>query len=232
MAQPTVINIYSHSSLFYWWPVWVAGLVCAVWTALNGTEVTSVTGSPFTILRNSLPGLLFTFVLLLTIFVTNVKMRGLRSFFVVVTVALVITLLAYSGLLDNVLGFIPRLGLHLTFDFYLFFSGTLLVLWLLMFFVFDRLVYWRIAEGRLTRIQVIGSGETTYDARGLTVEHRADDLLRHDLFGFGSGDVVLYASAPNGTTRIDLENVLFVHRRVQQIQRLANIEPVSTSPQA
>ena len=30
------VRIYSHSHLFYWWPVWVTGFVLSIWTYLDG----------------------------------------------------------------------------------------------------------------------------------------------------------------------------------------------------
>ena len=26
------VRIYSHSHLFYWWPVWACGYIMAIWT--------------------------------------------------------------------------------------------------------------------------------------------------------------------------------------------------------
>lgn len=36
------IRIYSHSQLFYWWPVWAVGFLLAVMTYLNGTVMAVV----------------------------------------------------------------------------------------------------------------------------------------------------------------------------------------------
>jgi hypothetical protein len=30
------VRIYSHSHLFYWWPVWVCGFIMAIWTYFDG----------------------------------------------------------------------------------------------------------------------------------------------------------------------------------------------------
>jgi hypothetical protein len=40
-ARQKEITIYSHSSLFYWWPVWVGGFIMALVTAFSG-EVLAV----------------------------------------------------------------------------------------------------------------------------------------------------------------------------------------------
>ena len=36
------ITIYSHSSLFYWWPVWVGGFIMAIVTAFSGERLALV----------------------------------------------------------------------------------------------------------------------------------------------------------------------------------------------
>jgi hypothetical protein len=36
------IRIYSHSTLFYWWPVWAAGFIMAIWTAIDGHRLAVV----------------------------------------------------------------------------------------------------------------------------------------------------------------------------------------------
>lgn len=33
------VRVYQHSSLFYWWPVWVCGFVMALWTWLEGDRL-------------------------------------------------------------------------------------------------------------------------------------------------------------------------------------------------
>jgi hypothetical protein len=36
MTDVREVRIYSHSMLFYWWPVWVTGYVMALWTYIDG----------------------------------------------------------------------------------------------------------------------------------------------------------------------------------------------------
>src|SRR5262249_58565248 len=40
------VIIYSHSSLYYWWPVWVVGFIMAFITAFNGVKVAIPPGGP------------------------------------------------------------------------------------------------------------------------------------------------------------------------------------------
>jgi hypothetical protein len=36
------VRIYSHSALFYWWPVWACGYIVALWTAIDGHRLAIV----------------------------------------------------------------------------------------------------------------------------------------------------------------------------------------------
>lgn len=36
------IKIYSHSDLFYWWPVWAVGFLMTIWTAIDGYRMAIV----------------------------------------------------------------------------------------------------------------------------------------------------------------------------------------------
>jgi hypothetical protein len=36
------VRIYSHSALFYWWPVWACGYIMAIWTAIDGHRLAIV----------------------------------------------------------------------------------------------------------------------------------------------------------------------------------------------
>src|SRR5436305_1305602 len=39
---PMEIRIYSHSNLFYWWPVWLVGLILALLTAFQHTVMVTI----------------------------------------------------------------------------------------------------------------------------------------------------------------------------------------------
>src|SRR5438874_139705 len=41
-SPPTEIKLYSHSTLFYWWPVWLLALILAALTAFQGTTMVIV----------------------------------------------------------------------------------------------------------------------------------------------------------------------------------------------
>ena len=216
--------IYSHSTLFYWWPVWLSGYVFAAITFFRGgvIKLDEVRNEYFH--PSSGLGVAFVVLLLLVIVFTNLKLRGIYSVVLGLTIAFLSVLLAWLNLWDDVLAFIPRLSVHMNLGFYLVFSTLLLVVWLLVFFVFDRITYWRVRPGQLTEERLIGGGEQSYDVRGMLFEQHGDDFFRHRILGLGTGDLCLNVTGAKEAT-ISIENVLFAERKVKAIQRLIAVKP-------
>lgn len=218
------LKIYSHSTLFYWWPVWVAGYIMAAITYFNGgvIELDQVRNEYFH--PNSGLGVTFVILLLMVITFTNVKIRGIYSLTVLLAFSFLTVLFAWFGWWDDIFAIIPQLSIHMNMGFYLIFSTCLLAIWLLMFFVFDRLVFWRIRPGQMTEEKVIGGGEKSYDVRGMLFEQHQDDFFRHFVLGFGAGDLCLLTSGAKDV-RIEIPNVIFAEQKVKMIQRLVAVKP-------
>lgn len=217
------LKLYSHSTLLYWWPVWLVSLALGIWSLLVGERV-AVGDDTMRVLPSASLGFLFGVVLLIVSVVTTVKMKGIRSVVLVLTILLVTVFAAWAGVLDEFFSIVPAMSTHLSAGFLLTFGAALLAVWFCVVFIFDRLAYWRISEGQLVRVKVIGAAEKAYDARGLTVEHQADDLLRHVVFGLGSGDIILRTGGAENAV-VPLLNVLFVDDKINRIQHLVSIEP-------
>jgi hypothetical protein len=65
----------------------------------------------------------------------------------------------------------------------------------------------------------VGASETAYEALGMVVHKRRDDLFRHWILGFGSGDLIVRTGGANPQT-FELPNVLFVGHKLQMAQQL------------
>jgi hypothetical protein len=223
------LRLYSHSTLLYWWPVWLFGYLFAVLTYFKGgyVELDEVRRDIFH--QNSGIGLTFVFILFIVILFTNIKLRGIYSLTLILGTGLLVALLALAGWWDDVLAFIPYLSIHMNMGFYVVFSTLLLVTWLLSVFFFDRLTYFVVRPGQLIRMNRIGGGEETWDSRGMLVEERADDYFRHYLLGLGSGDLTLTTSGAKKET-IYIPNVVFADHKADIIQRLIAVEPSQLMP--
>ena len=212
------LRIYSHSSIFYWWPVWLVGYGMALATYWQGQQH-QIGQTQMWIHPSSNPGLLFFFVLFLVIVITNFSVRGTASGTVVLGTSFVTVLLAYLGWWDEVFGWLGGLKIILNMGAYFWFSTLMLVLWFVCVFAIDRLSYWEIKPGQLTRHSLFGAGSRSYSAQGMGLKKHRADLFRHWLLGLGSGDLEIHTS---GATReqIDIRNVLFVGSKVTVIRKL------------
>lgn len=218
------VRIYSHSNLFYWWPAWVVGYALAALSFFSGgvVELDEVRNEFFH--PSSLPGIGYVSLLLTLVFFTNVKLRGIYSIALILVLALIGTVFAWLEWWDDIFGILPLVSVHMNLGFYLVFSTGLFLLWALMFFIFDRFTWWRIRPGQMIEERLIGSGEKSYDAKGMLFEQRSEDFFRHKLIGLGAGDLVLMTSGAR-QENISIPNVLFVESKVRQIQRLVAIKP-------
>jgi hypothetical protein len=219
---PGVI-IYSHSDLLYWWPVWLTGFILAAVSYMFGQAFTADDGRIEWIHPNSGVGVIFVIVLLSVIILTNARLRGIASVLTLVSMALVAVSLGWLGILDDVLSAIPKFSIFMSAGFYFTFSAILFVVWALAFFVFDRLTYWRVRPGQMTKENWIGGGERSFDVRGLLFEKHGEDYFRHFMLGLGSGDLCLKTAGAAEQT-IEIPNVTMVDRKVAAIQRLIAVK--------
>jgi hypothetical protein len=221
-AQQEII-ICSHSTLLYWWPAWVFGFVFALLNSGQELFLPTAEGRQ----PSSALGLTYLSILLLLIVFTNVRLRGVHSIITLLAIAFIAVLLAWFGWWDNIARMIPYLSVHMNTGFYLVFSTGLLIIWLMMFFVFDRLTYWRIRPGQMTEEHLIGGGAESFDTNGLRFQKHSSDFFRTAL-GLGAGDLKATAASGRGAT-IEMPNVMFVDRKVQAIEKLISVKPERTS---
>lgn len=217
------IKIYGHSTLFYWWPAWAFGFVFAI---LNSGQErflgTAVGARP-----SSALGLTFIAILLLLIVFTNVRLRGVNSLVALLAVGFIVVLLAWFGWWDDIARAVPYVWVHMNTGFYLVFSTGLLIIWLLMFFVFDRLTFWRVRPGQMTEEHLIGGGAESFDTNGLRFQKLSSDFFRATL-GFGSGDLQATVAGERRAA-IEIPNVILVDRKVRSIEKLIAVRPDRTS---
>src|SRR4030095_2876591 len=76
------INIYSHSTLLYWWPAWAFGFFIALLNAVQENFLSTAEGGQ----PSSALGLTYLAILLLLIVFTNVRLRGIHSVVALLTV--------------------------------------------------------------------------------------------------------------------------------------------------
>ena len=162
----------------------------------------------------------FCVVLLVTVVITNVPLRGLWSFLVLllfVVIALLITLVPDGW--DKVLGALGHLHIYINMAGYLFIASVVFVLWSVSVFIFDQRTYIVITPGQIRVCEHVGASIRTFDTTGLSFEKQRDDLFRHWLLGFFSGDLIVRTSGAERET-IRLPNVLWIGWRLEEVQKL------------
>ncbi len=165
-------------------------------------------------------GPFFCVVLLLTVVITNVPLRGLWSFLVLLmllVVALLITLVPNGW--DRLLSTVGHLHIYINMAGYLFIATLVLGLWAISVFIFDQRTYIRITPGRIQVCEHVGASIRAFDSAGLAFEKQRDDLFRHWLLGFFSGDLIVRTAGAERET-IRLPNVLWIGWRLEEVQRL------------
>jgi len=224
------VRVFSHSMLFYWWPVWAVGYLLALITRVWGEQVTFHIGGQEAVVwfhpSGSL-GVIFTFVLVLVIVMTHFVVRGVASLTVIITAIAGVLFIAYMNWWDPILNALAGLRIYMNLSFYLFFSTAIFVVWALAVFVYVRLDYYVFRPGQLVHVTVLGGAEETYDARGMVLVKIRDDLFRHWILGVGSGDLHV---ATTGARKADfvIHNVLFVGTKLKQIEALVAMRPDDT----
>ncbi len=165
-------------------------------------------------------GPVFCVILLLTVVITNVPLRGLWSFLVVLLlfiIALLITIV--PGGWDHLLGALGNLHIYINMAGYLFVATAVLVLWVVSVFIFDKRTYMRITPGQIQVCEHIGASIRNFDTTGMSFEKQRDDLFRHWLLGFFSGDLIVRTAGAEKET-IRLPNVLWISWRLEEVQQL------------
>jgi hypothetical protein len=221
-GEPT-LRIYSHSNLLYWWPVWAVGFLMALLSYTTGQQYRVGDALEYYAHSSDL-GLIWFVTLFLVILITNVPVRGLSSAMVILAIAFVTVLLAYLRLWDTILAWLGHLSIHLNLGAYMFISTLLFAVWGLSVFLFDRMNYYEITPGQVTRVKVFGAGQTSYEPENMVLEKYRNDFFRHWMLGLGSGDLKIVTGGTN-RQELSIPNVLFAGQKVVALQRMIAARP-------
>lgn len=269
-TRSTEIKLISHSTLFYWWPVWALAFVMAIVTWTDGTRMAVIpSGSTFawfkdesgkptnraaltipptakstTSLSNasgitdsniektetypafrprmsekSWPGAIFIVGLIVTIIVTNVPLRGLWSFLVIILVVVLALVFALLDVWDKIFEMLGNLHIHINMAGYMTIGIITFVLWALATFFFDRRSYVIFTPGQIRVCEHIGASVQAYNTAGVSLEKQRDDLFRHYIFGLGSGDLIVKMTTGD-RREVRMPNVLFLGWQMSKVENI------------
>lgn len=164
-------------------------------------------------------GPVFCIVMLLTIVITNVPLRGLWSFLVIMLFVILALVFTVFDVWNDLLKAFGNLHVYINMAGYLFIATCVLILWVVSVFIFDQRTYMRITPGQIQVCEHIGASIRNFDTVGLSFEKQRDDLFRHWILGFFSGDLIVRTAGAERET-IRLPNVLWVGWRLEEVQDL------------
>ncbi|MCI0699741.1 MAG: hypothetical protein L0241_01475 [Planctomycetia bacterium] len=171
-------------------------------------------------------GVIFIGTILLVVIVTNLTLRGLASIIAIAMLAIVGLTLGLLGWWDDVLWWLGGLDVRMNAGGYLAIAIPLFLIWVFSTFVYDHYTYLIVTRGQVRIRKEIGEGEIAVDTSGMHLEKKRDDIFRHWLLGFGSGDLRVKTGGPSNLD-FDLPNVLFIGSKLSRIHDLIREKEVS-----
>ena len=217
------LRFYGQSTLMYWWPVWLVASVIAFLTWKQGIVIS---GPEFEmrVHPNRGLGVIFLAVLSIVVLVTNVHMRGLTSIVVILSCLLGTMLLAYYKQWEGIFRLYGVTAIYINLTFYVIFVAAHFFLWAFVVFVTDRLSFYRLKPGQLTRENLFGMGRKSWNTSNVRFEKVMDNPFRNWILGLGSGDLVITTI---DNEKITIRNVPFLGSKINKMERLIAIQPGS-----
>jgi hypothetical protein len=169
-------------------------------------------------------GPIFCVVLLVTVVITNVPLRGLWSFLVILLIIVLVLLISIFHAWDSLLAAIFHLHVHINMAGYLFIATSVLILWVVSVFIFDQRTYMTVEPGQIRLCEHVGASIRNLDSTGIEFEKQRDDLFRHWMLGFFSGDLIIHLP---DKSQIRLPNVLWISWRLEEVQQLLREKAVT-----
>ncbi|QEL13597.1 hypothetical protein [Limnoglobus roseus] len=164
-------------------------------------------------------GSLYVIILVMTISITNVPLRGLWSFLAIMAVIVVSLLITVFNGWDDLYERMRGLKVYINMAGYLTISTIVFIMWAMATFVIDRRAYILFTPGQIKVCEHIGASVRTYDATGVTFEKQRDDLFRHYILGFGSGDLIVRTAGAE-KHEIRMQNVLGIGWKLEPVEEL------------
>ena len=180
---------------------------------------------PTRVSRHPALGVFFVFTLVLVIFTTNVPLRGLWSFVVLLLVALVIVIISLiPGAWDRIFDSFKALKIYLNLATYLFIGGAVFVLWAIAFFIFDPRQFVIFSPGQIRVCEHIGDSVEAFSSAGVQLTKQRDDPFRHLLLGFGSSDLIIKFSTGD-RREVRIPNVLGLNFSIARVEDMIRTVP-------
>jgi hypothetical protein len=171
-------------------------------------------------------GTWYLFITAMCIFFSTVTVRGWVAISIVSTIIFLVIIFNLTGVWERITTGLGFLDVRINQGGYIFFSTVLFIFWAIVIFAYDRQVKMTFTPRQVRVVQEVGDAEMVFDATGLNFQKLRTDPFRHWILGLaGAGDLVVRTGGAHPQT-IEFPNVLFLHRRLQKIERLLQTQEV------
>jgi hypothetical protein len=181
-----------------------------------------------TVSSNNNLGVLFVATLLIVAVASTILLRGLVSLVAVVAIIAMIVTFALFGWWNSILAFLGGLDIRMNAAGYLCVAIPMFVAWVLVVGLYDRQAYVVFDQGQIRYVREVGDSEVVIQSEGAVVEKKRNDVFRHFLLGFGTGDLQIRTGGQNAQT-IELENVINVSRKLAVIDQMVKEKAVTVA---
>ncbi len=224
-AIPSEVKLWSHSTILYWWVVWVCGYLCAAITYFNGQEFdwAGDQGLDSIISRihpNPWLGSAFLLVVLFIIIFSSVRVKGYIVLMVGMGVAIAALLADRFDIRPTRILSFELPPVHMSFGFYVVISTVLFFFWFVAVFVMDRLSFWRFRPGSAEQINFHFVEDHKFPTLMMQVRAKPVDFLRKLLGLNMTRDIVLSFNMGGNRVEFAVPNAWNVKRKLRYIESM------------
>ena len=224
------LRVYQHSNLVYWWVVWAYGFVCAAVTYAQGIGIKelaapSESGEKVVLFhRSPWLGLSFIALILFVVVFTNVRARGVYSLMLVLLTGTAVWGVQKVPGIEKAFAWVHLLRVHLNLAFYLTFSVLLMLIWVFVTYLVDHFTWWRFSPGQVIEEHRVGQATGhAFNTEGMIIQRLPDDLFRHRVLGFGTGDFVV---KPASGDTFEIHNVWRANKKQRLLEDMIAMRSV------
>lgn len=189
-------------------------------------EVGELNPAGMTVSSSNGLGVIFIATLLIVALTSTVLFRGLVSVIVLIGLIALVVGFELLGWWNDILWYVGGIDIRMNAAGYLTLAIPLFVIWLVVILLYDRATYIVFDHGQIRFVHEVGDAEVAVQTEGAIVEKKRNDIFRHILLGFGTGDLKIRFGGPSGPT-IELENVIRINSKLKMIQALVKAKAIT-----
>ncbi|MCI4664910.1 MAG: hypothetical protein MRY74_09330 [Neomegalonema sp.] len=214
------IRIWGHSTILYWWVVWLYGYVCAALSYYGKAQVTDGLDVAASFHSSPWVGSSFLLLVLFIIIFSAVPVKGYLVLITLLFIVVVWLLADDIGLRIKELFNYKLPPVYMSFGFYLIISTVILFFWLVAVLIMDRLNFWRFTPRAAEQVNFHYIDDQSFSTVLMQVRARPVDFLRK-ILGLGmTRDVVLSFNTGGKQVEFAILNAWNVDKKLKEIRAM------------